>query len=95
MDSGSFDKVVGEDHLLGRTPEDVEEGKAWIAGVVNGLEADEVSPQDWCRFSVVTKLGCLFNAACLGERSALNLAANTTYYNNEQVSYGHERQAIP
>ncbi|CAN0039066.1 unnamed protein product, partial [Ectocarpus sp. 12 AP-2014] len=84
LDSGSFDKVVGEDHLLGRTSEDVEKGKAWIAGIVNGLDADGVSPQDWCRFSVVTKLGCLFNAACLRERSALNLAANTAYYNNER-----------
>ncbi|CAN0489356.1 unnamed protein product, partial [Ectocarpus sp. 8 AP-2014] len=84
LESGSFDEVVGEDHLLGGTSSEVEEGKAWIASVVNGLYADGWRPQDWCRFSVVTQLGCLFNAACLRERSALNLAANTTYYSNER-----------
>lgn len=77
--SRSIHHVIGEDHLLGTTPEQVEEGKEWIAGVVEGLEKDEITCQDWCRFSVVTALGCNFNSACLRERAALGLAANTSY----------------
>ncbi|CBJ33597.1 conserved unknown protein [Ectocarpus siliculosus] len=86
LESGSFSVVVGEDHLLGRTPQEKKEGKAWIAGVVKGLKEDveEWNCQDWCRFSVVTQLGCLFNAACLRQKPALNLSAKTAYYNNDQ-----------
>ena len=75
--------VIGEDHLLGKTP-DLEENKKWLAGLIEGLRKEGIDCQDWCRFSVVTKLGCLFNSACLRERSALGLVANTSYFKQYQ-----------
>lgn len=83
----SVKHVVGEDHLLGKTPEKIRETKAWVDAVVEGLENEKPKPftcQDWSRFSVVTMLGCNFNSACLRQGAALYLDANTSYYKNQR-----------
>ncbi|CAN0448666.1 unnamed protein product [Pylaiella littoralis] len=75
--------VVGEDHLLGGTPEQQAAGKKWIAGVVEGLEAAGFTCQDICRFSVSTQVGILHNSAYLRNKDYYHLQANTLYYKND------------
>lgn len=72
--------VIGEDHLLGNSPE----AKKWVAKVVEGLDERRFECRDICRLSVYTQLGLMFNAAALRDGDFFHLSANTMYYNNKR-----------
>lgn len=72
LPDGSRQPRLSEDHLFGKN---TDANKKWIEGVIEGLksEPEPITCADWCRFSVVTTLGCLNNSACLRTKSALGL----------------------
>lgn len=77
--------MIGEDHLLGNNPGEVEAGKKWVAKVVEGLvDEREFTCRDICRLSVYTQLGIMTNSACLRDGDFFHLKANTMFYENAE-----------
>ncbi|CAB1105429.1 unnamed protein product [Ectocarpus sp. CCAP 1310/34] len=60
-----LDGIGGEEHLLGKTPEEVAEGEKSVVKLLQALEEDGIDSEDFVVFSVATHLAMLFNGATL------------------------------
>lgn len=80
--STTFDPndIVGEDHLLGKTPEKVAEGKKRVDKLLQALEKDGITSKDFVVFSVATALASLINGANLRPQDFFNMIGKTLYY---------------
>lgn len=80
--STTFDpnEIVGEEHLLGNTPDKVAEGKKRVDKLLEALEEDGFTSKDFVVFSVATALACLINGANLRPQDFFNLVGKTLYY---------------
>ena len=75
-----LDDIGGEEHMLGKTPEEVAEGEKRVVKLLEALEEDGVDSEDFVVFSVATHLAILFNGATLRPQDFFGLVGKTTYF---------------
>lgn len=73
------DDIIGEDHLLGKTPDEVVEGKARMDALLDALEEEGITSKDFVVFSVATALAMLINGANLRPQDFFFLIAKTIH----------------
>ena len=75
-----LDEIGGEEHLLGKTPEEVAEGEKRVAKLLEALEEAGVDSKDFVIFSVATHLAMEFNGATLRPQDSFGLVGKTIHF---------------
>lgn len=83
--STTFDpsEIVGEDHLLGKTPAKFREGEKRVSKLLKALEEDGLDAKHVVVFSVAVALACLINGANLRPQDFFSFVAKTLCYKRD------------